>query len=62
MRNARLDEVQTGIQISRRNVNNLRYEDDTTLMPETIEQKSFLRKVKGKSEVGLKLNIHQTQK
>ena len=61
MQNARLDEVQTGIQISRRNVNNLRYEDDTTLMPETIELKSFLRKVKGKSEVGLKLNIQKTK-
>ena len=61
MRNARLDEVQTGIQISRRNVNNLRYEDDTTLMPETIELKSFLRKVKGKSEVGLKLNIQKSK-
>ena len=61
MRNARLDEVQTGIQISRRNVNNLRYEDDTTLMPETEELKSFLRKVKGESEVGLKLNIQKSK-
>ena len=61
MQNARLDEAQAGIKIARRNINNLRYEDDTTLMPETIELKSFLRKVKGKSEVGLNLNIQKTK-
>ena len=58
MRNARLDEAQAGIKISRRNINNLRYADDTTLMAESKELKSLLRKVKEESEkVGLKLNI-----
>ena len=51
MRNARLDEVQAGIKIARRNINNLRYADDTTLLAESEEElKSFLMKVKEKSE------------
>ena len=58
MRNARLDEVQAGIKIVGRNINNLRYADDTTLMTESEELKSLLRKVKEENEkVGLKLNI-----
>ena len=59
MQNARLDEVQAGIQIAGRNINNLRYVDDTTIMAESEqEQKSLLMKVKEESEkVGLKLNI-----
>ena len=59
MRHARLDEVQTGIKIAGRNVNNLRYADDTTLMSKSKEElKSLLMKVKEESEkVGLKLNI-----
>ena len=59
MQKARLDEAQAGIKIARRNINNLRYADDTTLMAESEEkQKSFLTKVKEESEkVGLKLNI-----
>ena len=59
MRNARLDEAQTGIEIARRNINNLRYTDDTTLMAESEEElKSLLMKVKEESEkAGLKLNI-----
>ena len=59
MRNARLDEVQAGIKISGRNINNLRYADDTTLMAGSKEElKSLLMKVKEESEkVGLKLNI-----
>ena len=59
MQNARLDEVQAGIKISRRNINNLRYADDTTLMAESKEKlKSLLMKVKEESEkAGLKLNI-----
>ena len=59
--NARLDEAQTGIKISGRNINNLRYTDDTTLMAENEEElKSFLMKVKKESEkVGLKLNIRK---
>ena len=62
MRNARLNEVQTGIQIARRNVNTLRYEDDTTLMPEIEELKSFLMKVKEECEkVALKLNIQKSK-
>ena len=62
MRNARLDEAQAGIKIARRNVNNLRYADDTTLMAESEEElKSLLMKVKEESEkVGLKLNIQKT--
>ena len=63
MRNAGLDEAQAGIKISRRNINNLRYADDTTLMAESEEElKSFLMKVKEESEnVGLKLNILKTK-
>ena len=62
MQNARLDEAQTGIKIARRNINNHRYADDTTLMAESEELKSFLIKVKEESEkVGLKLNIQKTK-
>ena len=63
MQNARLDESQAGIKIARRNVNNLRYADDTTLMAESKEElKSLLMKVKEESEkVGLKLNIQKTK-
>ena len=62
MRNARLEEAQAGIKIARRNINNLRYADDTTLMAEKEELKSLLMKVKEESEkVGLKLNIQKTK-
>ena len=63
MRNAGLEETQAGIKIARRNTNNLRYADDTTLMAESEEElKSLLMKVKEKSEkVGLKLNIQKTK-
>ena len=62
MRNAGLDEVQTGIKIAGRNTNNLTYTDDTTLMAESEELKSLLMKVKKESEnVGLKLNIQKTK-
>ena len=63
MRNAGLDEAQGGIKIARRNINNLRYADDTTLMAESEEeQKNFLMKVKEESEkVGFKLNIQKTK-
>ena len=63
MRNAGLEEAQTGIKIDGRNINNLRYADDTTLMAESREEpKSFLRKVKEQSgKVGLKLNIQKTK-
>ena len=62
MRNAGLDEAQAGIKISGRNINNLRYADDTTLMAESEELKSLLIKVKEESEkVGLKLNIQKTK-
>ena len=62
MRNAGLDESQAGIKIARRNINNLRYADDTTLMAESEELKSLLTKVKEESEkVGLKLNIQKTK-
>ena len=62
MRNAGLDEAQAGIQIARRNINNLRYADDTTLMAESEELKSLLMKVKEESEnVGLKLNIQKSK-
>ena len=62
MRNAGLEEAQTGIKISGRNINNLRYADDTTLMAESEELKSPLMKVKEESEkVGLKLNIQKTK-
>ena len=60
MRNAGLDEAQAGIKISRRNINNLRYTNDTTIMAESKELKSLLMKVKEESEkVGLKLNIQK---
>ena len=63
MRNTRLDEAQAGIKIAGRNINNLRYADDTTLMPESKKElKSLLMKVKEESEkVGLKLNIQKTE-
>ena len=62
MRNAGLDEAQAGIKIAGRNINNLRYTDDTTLMAESKELKSFLIKVKEESEkVGLRLNIQKTK-
>ena len=63
MRNAGLDERQAGIKIARRNINNLRYADDTTLMAESEEElKSLLMKVKEENEkVGLKLNIQETK-
>ena len=62
MRNAGLDEAKAGIKIARRNINNLRYTDDTTLMAESEELKSLLMKVKEESEkVGLKLNILKTK-
>ena len=63
MRNARLEEAQAGIKIAKRNINNLRYADDTTLMAESEEElKCLLRKVKEESEkVGLKLNIQKTK-
>ena len=63
MRNARLDEAQAGIKIARRNINNLRYADDTTLTAESEEElKSLLMKVKEESEtVDLKLNIQKTK-
>ena len=63
MRNAGLDEAQAGIKIARRNINNLRYVDDTTLMAENEEElKRFLMKVKEESEkLGLKLNIQKTK-
>ena len=61
-RNTGLDEVQAGIKIARRNINNLRYADDTILMAESEELESFLMKVKEESEkVGLKLNIQKTK-
>ena len=61
MRNAGLDEAQAGIKIARRNISNLRYADDATLMAESKELKSLLMKVKEESEVGLKLNIQKTK-
>ena len=62
MWNARLDESQAGIKVPGRNINNLRYADDTTLMAESEELKSLLIKVKKESEkVGLKLNIQKTK-
>ena len=63
MQNARLDEAQAGIKIARRNINNLRYADDTTLRAQSEEElKSLLKKVKEESEkVGLKLNIQKTK-
>ena len=62
MRNARLEEAQAGIKIAGRNINNLRYADDTTLMSESEELNSLLMEVKEESEkVGLKLNIQKTK-
>ena len=62
MRNSELDEAQAGIKIARRNVNNLRYADDTTFIAESKELKSLLMKVKEESEKGgLKLNIQKTK-
>ena len=62
MRNAGLEEAQAGIKIAGKNINNLRYADDTTLMAESEELKSLLRKVKEESEkLGLKVNIHKTK-
>ena len=62
MRNAGLEEAQAGIKIDGRNINNLRYADDTTLMAESEELKSLLMKVKNESEkVGLELNIQKTK-
>ena len=61
MKNTGLDEAQAGIKISGRNINILRYANDTTLMAESEEQKSLLMKVKEESEVGLKLNIQKTK-
>ena len=62
MRNAELEEVQARIKITRRNINKLRYADDTTLMAESEELKSLLMKVKEESEkIGLKLNIQKTK-
>ena len=62
MRSAGLEEAQAGIKTARRNINNLRYADDTTLMAETEEElKSFLMKVKESEKVGLKLNIQKTK-
>ena len=63
MRNAKLDDSQAGIKIAGRNINNIRYANDTTLMAKSEEElKSFLMKVKEESEkAGLKLNIHKTK-
>ena len=62
MKNARLDEAQVGIKITGRNINNLRNEDDTTLMAESEEELKILLKVKEEREkVGLKLNIQRTK-
>ena len=62
MRNVRLDEAQAGIKIAGRNINNLRYADDTTLKAESKELKSLLMKMKEESEkVGLNLNIQKTK-
>ena len=62
MRNAELDEAQAGIKIAGRNINNLRYADDTTLMAESAEPKGLLMKVKEvREKVGLKLNIQKTK-
>ena len=62
MRNARLDEAQAGIKIAGRNINNLRFADNTTLMAESEEElKSLLMKVKESEKVGLKLNIQKTK-
>ena len=61
MRNAGLDEAQAGIKIARRNINNLRYADDTNLMAESEELKSLLMNVKESEKVDLKFNIQKTK-
>ena len=61
MRNARLDEAQAGVKIAERNINSLRYTDDTTLMAESKKLKILLMKVKESKKVGLKLNIQKTK-
>ena len=62
MRNSGLEEAKAGVKIAGRNINNLRYADDTTLMAESEELKSLLKKVKDENEkVGIKLNIHKTK-
>ena len=61
MRNAGLEEAQAGIKIARKNINNLSWADDTTLMAESEELKSLLMKVKESEKVGLKLNIQKTK-
>ena len=61
MKNTGLDEAQAAIKIARRNINNLRYADETTLMAENEELKSLLMKVKESEKVGLKLNIQKTK-
>ena len=61
MQNARLDEAQAGIKIAGRNINNLRYADDTTLMAESEELKSLLKVKEEREKVGLKLNIQKTK-
>ena len=61
MRNAGLEEAQAGIKIARRNINNLKYADDTILMAESEELKSLLMKMKESEKVGLKLNIQKTK-
>ena len=61
MRNAGLEEAQAGIKIAGRNINNLRYANNTTLMAESEELKSLLMKVKESEKVGLKLNIQKTK-
>ena len=61
MQNARLDEAQAGIKIARKNINNFRYADDTTLMAESEELRSLLMKVKESEKAGLKLNIQKTK-
>ena len=61
MRNAGLDEAQAGIKIAWRNINNLRYADDTTLTAESEQLKSVLMKVKESEKIGLKLNIQKTK-
>ena len=61
MSNTGLEETQAGIKITRRNINNLRYADDITLMVESEEQKSLLMKMKESEKVGLKLNIQKTK-
>ena len=61
MRNAGLEEAQAGLKIAGRNINNLRYADDTTIMADSKELKSLMMKVKESGKVGLKVNIHKTK-